>query len=374
MDDDELLRALTRIAQQDPATDPRWRRRSEEKLSEAERAALETLVACSRSAHDAREAFAPLDDEARARLTESILSQLADVNGDAAPPASLTRPIRDRESGIRVRDPRRWPADDVASRKAEASPVQVEVDSLSGTSVAPVHMEIVASGRSEEVTELPDAGALASSAAPQAGELAAAFLPSAAGTARLGPRARASRAALASRPADLHARARAAVAVAGWLAAAALVSLLALRPAPFAPGAAPLPDYVVTVSSDDSRSLSANKTDEVHLAPGARVTLVLKPSTHVRAPVAIKGFLVRRGEVRPWTAGIELDDSGGGRVSGTREALFEGIAAGTWDIVFAIGSPESLPERADVAAEALRNSEIAARGPCRFIFQQVTLD
>ncbi|WP_437735215.1 hypothetical protein [Sorangium sp. So ce1335] len=370
MDDDELLRALTRIAQQDRGGDPRTRKLGEEMLPEGEQGAeggARPRAARQGEGLEGREARPPLDDETRARLADQLIAQLREPRGDA--PAPLSRPIVDRESGIRFRGPHAWDGE-VEEPDAIVEPPQLgaDADSLSGTSAplntdAPVCRSIggaseppgasePAPGASEPPRDVVCQGA---AAAPGAG-----CAPDDAGV--LVPRARPAGPELrVERRTSRRSQARAIAGMAGWAAAAALVSLLALRPAPFAPGAAPLPGYTVATTLGDgphhgdrepgaSRHV-AHVAHVAHVGRGARLTIALAPGGRVHAPVDVKAFLVQGGNARPWPVAIDLDERGGARISGTREELFKDVAAGAWEVVFVIGQPGSLPDDAGALAD-----------------------
>ncbi|WP_437815539.1 hypothetical protein [Sorangium sp. So ce1078] len=390
MDDDELLRALTRIAQQGPPGDPSRRKLAEEARPEDARSAqLDTADAgdasgasapCSSAGREEREARVPLDDETRARLADQLIAQLRDGPGEAPAPPSLARPMVDRKSGIRFRSPHEWDCDpEEAGDVADAPPLGAEADSLSGTSSpsttdAPVCTAIggesVPPGASEPPRDArpsaapgqppqrapdgADAGVLAPRPGPPLG-------PELVVERRSAPRSR-SRA---------RARVRTVIGVAGWVVSAALVSLLALRPAPFAPGAAPLPDYTIATNLGDGPQQGDREPGAPrHVGRGARLTIALSPGARVQAPVAVRAFLVQGGNARPWPVDIELDGAGGARVSGTREALFRDVAAGPFEVVFVIGQPGSLP----LDAEALPDQGAVQLAGGRLLRQRLFLD
>lgn len=359
MDDDELLRALTRIAQRDPTTDPRWRKLAEETRPEdAQNAPGDAADTAARSSaeREAREVRPPLDDETRARLADQLLAQLREPRGGApAPsspssPSSLARPAVDRKSGIRFRCPEEWDCDaEEASDVADAPPLGADADSLSGTSApsttdAPVCRAIDGESVPPGTSEPPrDARSIA--APGQRAQRAQDGADAIASPPRKGlpypELAVERRTARRTAPA---ARARAAVGVVGWVVSAALVSLLALRPAPFAPGAAPLPDYTLaTTLGDGPQQGDRGPGTPRHVGRGERLTIALSPGTRVPAPVAVRAFLVQGGSARPWSVEVALDGVGGASISGTREALFRDVAGGPCEVVLVVGHPDALP-------------------------------
>ncbi|WP_441288753.1 hypothetical protein ACSRUE_43715 [Sorangium sp. KYC3313] len=349
MDDDELLRALTRIAQRDPTTDPRWRRLAEETRPEGAQDApgdAANTAARASAGREEREVRPPLDDETRARLADQLLAQLREPRGGAPAPPSLARPAVDRKSGIRFRCPEEWDCDaEEASDVADAAPLGADADSLSGTSApsttdAPVCRTIDGESVPPGTSEPPrDARSSAAPGQPAQGAEALARPPR---KGLLHPELLVER--RSARRTTPAARARAAVGVVGWVVSAALVSLLALRPAPFAPGAAPLPDYTIaTTLGDGPQQGDRGPGSPRHVGRGERLTIALSPGTRVPAPVAVRAFLVQGGSARPWSVELALDGAGGGRISGTREELFRGVAVGPCEVVLVVGHPDALP-------------------------------
>ncbi|WP_437549799.1 hypothetical protein WME97_04930 [Sorangium sp. So ce367] len=354
MDDDELLRALTRIAQRDPTTDPRWRRLAEETRPEdAQDAPGDAANTASRSSagREEREVRPPLDDETRARLADQLLAQLREPRGGAPAPSPLARPAVDRKSGIRFRCPEEWDCDaEEASDVADAAPLGADADSLSGTSApsttdAPVCRAIdgesVPPGTSE-----PPRDARSSAAPGQPAQRAQDGADALARPPRKGlPHPELVVERRSARRTTPAARARAAVGVVGWVVSAALVSLLALRPAPFAPGAAPLPDYTLatTTLGDGPQQGARGPGAPRHVGRGQRLTIALSPGTRVPAPVAVRAFLVQGGIARPWSVELALDGAGGASISGTREELFRDVAVGPCEVVLVVGHPGALP-------------------------------
>ncbi|XXT21486.1 hypothetical protein WME94_07975 [Sorangium sp. So ce429] len=378
MDDDELLRALKRIAQQDPEADPRWRKLAEEALPEDAQGAPGGAAERPSEDGQGRRVRTPLDDETRARLADQLIAQLREPRGDAPAPPSPPRPMVDRKSGIRFRGPHEWDCEaEEPGDAAEAPPLGADADSLSGTSApstpsttdAPVCRAIGVGGESVPPgASEPPCGALPR-AAP--GPAAALTLDGADLAVRL-PRERPPCPELIiERRTARRDRARTLMSAAGWVVAGALVSLLALRPAPFAPGAAPLPEYTIATTLAGGPQLGDREPGAPrHVGRGARLTIALAPGSRVPAPVDVKAFLVQGGQARPWPVAIDLDGIGGARVSGTREALFKDVAAGAWEVVFVIGEPGSLSSH----GEALPDERAVHLAGGRLLRQRLFLD
>jgi hypothetical protein len=81
----------------------------------------------------------------------------------------------------------------------------------------------------------------------------------------------------------------------------------------------------------------------VALHRGERFDLTLAPTVPVAGAIAARAFLVRDGNVQPWDPPFTTARDGTVTLTGTVDALFEGVAAGPWDIAIAVGRPETLP-------------------------------
>ena len=81
--------------------------------------------------------------------------------------------------------------------------------------------------------------------------------------------------------------------------------------------------------------------------------LVLRPSIRSTTPVTVRAFLVQagQGDARAWSPPLQRSADGAVRVAGTAGAL--GIGAGSWEVVFAIGSADAVPDDPRVVAAAL---------------------
>ncbi len=113
-----------------------------------------------------------------------------------------------------------------------------------------------------------------------------------------------------------------------------------------------LPAYAMTVTSGDRdvRSAPLPAVEAPRLGAGTRLEISLRPATSARSPVAVRAFLVRDGRARVWDVPAAIAETGAVRVEGTREALFAGVPAGSWEMVFAVGAPGALPSADEVLA------------------------
>ena len=87
------------------------------------------------------------------------------------------------------------------------------------------------------------------------------------------------------------------------------------------------------------------------LAPGGRFLMVVEPTGQVTGAIGVRAFLVQDDTVRPWDPPVEVVRGGTVRVEGPVDRLFAGVPAGEWDVVLAVGRPETLPT---AAIDALR--------------------
>ena len=124
-----------------------------------------------------------------------------------------------------------------------------------------------------------------------------------------------------------------ATAVAG---AGALVALR-LR---FQPPVVPPYALVPALAPDDA---GAQDGIVQRIVPNAAVAITIAPEAPVEGAVALRGFLLRGDEVRPWDPPFTVDRDGTIHVAGRTDALFAGVPDGPWEMAFAVGRPEVLP-------------------------------
>jgi hypothetical protein len=126
-----------------------------------------------------------------------------------------------------------------------------------------------------------------------------------------------------------------------WLSAAiaAAAVLLWVR----SPSAPPLPGYELTISGGarGTRSHSAEAVGDLVLPPGSQFEIVLRPLTRAQGAVAVRVVLVRPQAVRPLDLPADISQEGSVRILGTADEI--DAAPGTWDLVVAVGRPQSLP-------------------------------
>lgn len=90
-------------------------------------------------------------------------------------------------------------------------------------------------------------------------------------------------------------------------------------------------------------ALGGSDGGEVYLARGEHFAMAAEPLGVIQGAVGARGFLVRGDEVRLWEPPFSVDRDGSVHVEGTVDALFGGVPAGPWEIVLAVGRPETLP-------------------------------
>ncbi len=134
----------------------------------------------------------------------------------------------------------------------------------------------------------------------------------------------------------------------GVVAAAAAAVLLLI------PRVEPLPGYALLHSGGDAQvraDPAATAVAEQRLRVGSRLRLVLRPSSKVEGPVAVRAFaravgaaaateLALPAEISP-DGGVKIDVEVGGDVA---------LAPGDWDLFLAVGRPDVLPVAADAPA------------------------
>jgi hypothetical protein len=114
-------------------------------------------------------------------------------------------------------------------------------------------------------------------------------------------------------------------------AIAAAAALVALR-LHFQPPVVPL----YALAADDAGA-------EERIVPDAAFAVTMAPATPVEGAVAVRGFLLRGEEVRPWDPPFAVERDGTVHVAGRTDLLFAGIPDGAWEMAFAVGRPEVLP-------------------------------
>jgi hypothetical protein len=153
------------------------------------------------------------------------------------------------------------------------------------------------------------------------------------------------------------------------LAAAAAVALLVGLPARAPSNGDPLPAYEVSLlGGERSTRAEPAPTDPrppLRLGPGSSLEIVLRPATPDRKPIAAGGFLIQDGRARVWPIQPEISPDGAIRVAGERETLFPNLAAGSYEIVIAVGRVGALPE-----ADAVVRGAAAEADPRVRLFRQ----
>jgi hypothetical protein len=139
------------------------------------------------------------------------------------------------------------------------------------------------------------------------------------------------------------------------LAAAAAFLVWTNRPQPDVTASldARYPTYALEASGGDRAQRSTHDTPAgpITLQRGSTLDLVLRPSTPSGAPVTVRAFLVQGADARAWTPPMQRSPDGAVRIAGSVGDL--GIAAGTWDVVLAVGGADAVPTDPHVIATAL---------------------
>lgn len=160
-----------------------------------------------------------------------------------------------------------------------------------------------------------------------------------------------------------------AIAIAGSALAAAAAAVLWMGRAPSIPE---LPGYELSFTGGDqaSRAAPGTGTGTPRLAPGSRLTLVVRPSTSVTGEIAGVAFAAPAGgAMRAVPVAPERSPDGSLRFAGTREQLLPGLAAGPAELTVFVARPDALPGTPEAAARCK-----AKPGPaCRALTQPVLL-
>ncbi|WP_437893093.1 hypothetical protein [Sorangium sp. So ce124] len=306
MNDDDLLKALARVArEQDRASDPRWSARALGTLAAGERDALEAEAQRTPEDREAWEASRPLDGEARARIADRILTGLQASAGERG-------------------------AETAGAAATDAETAGAAAATGAGTAGAAAAAGTAAA--SAEAAGPPPPGQ--HTAAARGGEV----LP------------------LPRKPGRAPWR-TAATALAAAAAAVLVVRLSlegdkhhprGLLDDPGAVAMLPVPAYAMTLAGGEvsERSASSGADATARLGPGSRLEITLRPATRVDGPVAVRAFLIQGETARPWDVHADLSEQGAARIEGDTETLFPGVPEGEWEIAIAIGRPAALPDSA----------------------------
>jgi len=114
-----------------------------------------------------------------------------------------------------------------------------------------------------------------------------------------------------------------------------------------------VPTYALEAAGGDRTQRSAHEpaTGPIVLQRDSTLDLVLRPSTPSSTPVTVRAFLVQGNDAHAWTPPMQRSADGAVRVVGAAAAL--GVGAGTWDVVFALGSAGAVPTDPHVISTAL---------------------
>jgi hypothetical protein len=117
---------------------------------------------------------------------------------------------------------------------------------------------------------------------------------------------------------------------------------------------APLPKYEVAFVGGEQAwrgeaPEATNRVDEAkhRFSHGERVRLSIRPGTTVSGPIEARIFLRRGDDVRPWPTAVDVSSAGAVRIAASPDTLPPGTE-GEWELVVAIGRPQSLPAAGDL--------------------------
>lgn len=153
-----------------------------------------------------------------------------------------------------------------------------------------------------------------------------------------------------------------------WMAGSAALALaagaalwVATRPDR---GGARLPEYTLLVTGGE-RDVRADEPQAVTLAPGARVTMTLRPAEPEGGPLEARAFLAQGAAEIALEASVEVSPEGAVRMVG-RAPSGASLAAGEAEIVVAIGRAGALEKGPATIAG------LSGRGAVRVVRQRVT--
>lgn len=148
----------------------------------------------------------------------------------------------------------------------------------------------------------------------------------------------------------------------GWLGLAAALAAGVWLARGQTNDAPELAAYHLRVSGGDTTHLGVPDVGELRLGPGSRVSLRVEPETPVEGALAVEAFLVGDGAARLWNAPLLRRSGGVLVIEGTREALFEGVADGRFEVVLVVGRPEDMASIEALSALAKTQAAEVPRG------------
>lgn len=159
-----------------------------------------------------------------------------------------------------------------------------------------------------------------------------------------------------------------------WGLALAASMLLALGLLRQLDRTSPLPRYTHTWQGglETARGGAATHASRPRLHDGAALTLIAAPEEVVEGPLAVRGFILSEGRVRPWPEAhryAEIADTGAVRLHVTlgRELV---LPPGEATLLLTVGRPHKLPDAAEVE-HALDRAQVSPGRPWHLIRQVV---
>lgn len=123
---------------------------------------------------------------------------------------------------------------------------------------------------------------------------------------------------------------------------------------------APMAAYTLSIEGGNQAQRGDPPASDsvLRLDKASRLSLALRPDKPVSGAIAVRGYLVRDGQARPWEPPVVVGAGGVVRIDGTADALLGDIAEGAWDIVLMVGRPDTLPDDAELAKAAAAGSDL----------------
>lgn len=113
----------------------------------------------------------------------------------------------------------------------------------------------------------------------------------------------------------------------------------------------PLPNFKLHLRGDTTMMGDEPPSPQAQLSADSLLSVVLQPAHQVRGKLMVTTY-VRSGSgpLIRWPISFEQQPSGALSLS-KRLAELPALAAGAWDVVFVVSSPQTIPNEADVVRE-----------------------